>query len=183
MTRLGVQIATIDEMAQQQDLCSKPQPEALTVISGGQTGVDRGALDAALSIGAPCGGWCPAGRKAEDGPIAALYPLTEMPTPDYLARTRRNVEASDGTLIITFGVPSGGTKRTAEFCQRLNRPHLIIDAAATTVDDGVRKAVEFVKGRVVRRLNVAGPRASNEPRGYEYAFQLVSRLLARISGD
>ena len=151
----------------------------LTIMSGGQTGVDRGALDASLSVGAPCGGWCPAGRKAEDGPIPAKYPLTELPGADYLARTRKNVEESDATLIITFGAPTGGTKRTVEFCRRLRKPFLVIDAAATPVDEAVRQVLEFAKGRGVQRLNVAGPRASGEPRGYYYAFELVRRLLER----
>jgi hypothetical protein len=149
----------------------------LTIVSGGQTGVDRGALDAAMRVGAPCGGWCPAGRKAEDGPIPARYPVVELPGADYLDRNRKNVEDSDGTLIIAFGQPSGGTARTVQFCRRLQRPHLVVDAATALLDRAVHQAVEFVKGRGLRRLNVAGPRASGEPRGYDYAFELVRRLL------
>ena len=67
------------------------------IISGGQTGVDRGALDAALKASISCGGWGPKGRKAEDGPIPERYPLQELPGADYLHRTRRNVVDSDGT--------------------------------------------------------------------------------------
>ena len=77
------------------------------IVSGGQTGVDRGALDAALPRGFPCGGYCPAGRRAEDGRIPARYPLEELSSPHYQVRTRRNVEESDGTLIISCaGEPS-----------------------------------------------------------------------------
>ena len=101
----------------------------------------------------------------------------ESPSPDYLARTRKNVEDSDATLIVTFGVPSGGTRRTVEFCQRLKKPHLIIDATACPIEDATRRTVEFVKGTGVLRLNVAGPRASSETRGYDYALALVRRLL------
>ena len=151
----------------------------LVVISGGQTGVDRGALDAALEAKARCGGWCSAGREAEDGPIPARYPLEELPGAGYIQRTRKNVEESDATLIIIFGRAAGGTARTIEFCQRLGKSHLVIDAAASSIDEGVNRAVEFVKERGVQRLNVAGPRASGEPRGYAYAYALVTLLLPK----
>jgi hypothetical protein len=106
------------------------------VGAGGQTGVDRGALDAALYFGMPCGGWCPEGRQAEDGQISGRYPLTELPGAGYLARTRKNVEDSDATLIVTFGPPIGGTARVLEHCLRVGKPHLVIDATHTTAADG-----------------------------------------------
>ena len=148
----------------------------LSVISGGQTGVDRGALDAALDLGVPCGGWCPAGRAAEDGVIPARYPLTELPGAGYDQRTRKNVEDSDGTLIIIFGQASGGTARTIEFCQRLGRVHLIVDAATVPLEDPVHRGVQFVTREGIRRLNVAGPRGTGEPRGYAYAYALVRQV-------
>jgi hypothetical protein len=170
-------------MPQQQDFPGSPNAVTrVAIVSGGQTGVDRGALDAALAAGGPCGGWCPAGRRAEDGAIPARYPLTEMPSADYLARTRKNVDDSDATLVITYGAPSGGTRRTVEFCQRLKKPYLIVDAAAISIDEAIGKALEFVQGRGMHRLNVAGPRASGEPRGYDAAFQVVAGLLARHGG-
>jgi hypothetical protein len=146
------------------------------VISGGQTGVDRGALDAALSLGVHCGGWCPADRRAEDGVIPARYPVTELRGAGYDERTLRNVEDSDATLIVTFGPASGGTARTIEFCQTLGRAHLIVDAASIPLEEAVAKAVRLVREADVRRLNVAGPRASGEPRGYSYAYSLVRGL-------
>ena len=146
------------------------------VISGGQTGVDRGAHDAALGLGVPCGGWCPAGRLAEDGVIPARYPVSELRGAGYDERTRKNVENSDGTLIITFGHASGGTARTIEVCQKLGRPHLIVDAASITFAEAVWRAVRFVREEDIRGLNVAGPRASGEPRGYDYARSLVREL-------
>ena len=146
------------------------------VVSGGQTGVDRGALDAALELGVPCGGWCPAGRLAEDGVIPARYPVTELHGAGYGERTHKNVEDSDGTLIVTFGPASGGTAYTIEVCQKLARPHLIVDAASVTLGEAVCRAVRFVKEEGVGQLNVAGPRASGEPRAYEYAHALVREL-------
>jgi hypothetical protein len=148
----------------------------LRVVSGGQTGVDRGALDAALEGGVPCGGWCPAGRLAEDGVIPARYPVTELRDGGYDARTRKNVEDSDGTLIVAFGRATGGTARTIELCETLARPHLIVDAASVALEEAVRRAVRFVREEGVGQLNVAGPRASGEPRAYEYAYALVYEL-------
>jgi len=155
------------------------------VISGGQTGVDRGALDAALALGVPCGGWCPAGRAAEDGVIPARYPATELPDAGYDERTHKNVEDSDGTLIITFGGASGGTARTIQICRKLGRPHLIMDAESITFEEALRQVVRFVREEDIRRLNVAGPRASGEPRGYEYASSLVRDLCLQcgVSGS
>jgi hypothetical protein len=146
------------------------------LVSGGQTGVDRGALDAALELGVPCGGWCPAGRLAEDGVVPARYPVSELRGAGYDERTRKNVEDSDGTLIVTFGRASGGTARTLEVCRELGRPHLIVDAASITLEEAVSRAVRFVREAGVGQLNVAGPRASGEPRGYEYAHALVREL-------
>ena len=150
------------------------------VVSGGQTGVDRGALDAALSLGVPCGGWCPAGRAAEDGVIPARYPVIALPDAGYDARTVKNVEDSDGTLIIAFGRASGGTARTIDVCRKLARPHLIVDATTVTLEEAVCRAERFVSEEGIRRLNVAGPRASGEPRGYEYACSLVRGLCLRF---
>src|SRR5438552_18876277 len=94
------------------DLQLFPVDAPLVIHSGGQTGVDRAALDVALELGLPCGGWCPKGRRAEDGPIPARYPLIETSSPFYPQRTKRNVLDSDGTLILTFGCPTGGTALT-----------------------------------------------------------------------
>jgi hypothetical protein len=156
---------------------TKAKLESLTIASGGQTGVDRAALDAALAAGAACGGWCPEGRKAEDGPIPARYPLQELPGAGYLPRTRKNVEDSDATLIVTFGPVTGGTAQTVEFCRDLAKPLLLIDGALNAVEESAPRVMDFIREHGVRRLNVAGPRASGERRGYGYAFELVRTVL------
>jgi predicted Rossmann fold nucleotide-binding protein DprA/Smf involved in DNA uptake len=92
------------------------------IVSGGQTGVDRAALDIALALGIPCGGWCPRGRGAEDGVIPARYPLQETCSHDYAERTRRNVIDSDGTLILAIGALHGGTLLTAQLAEKAASP-------------------------------------------------------------
>ena len=163
------------------DLTRTLKTYELIIISGGQTGVDRGALDAALDTGTACGGWCPEKRLAEDGTIEPRYPLQELAGAGYTARTRMNVVDSDGTLVITFGTATGGTARTLEFCRKLGKPSLIIDAALTPVGDAAREAAAFIREQRIRRLNVAGPRASREERGYAYAFGTVTRLISEYA--
>jgi hypothetical protein len=114
------------------------------IISGGQTGVDRGALDAALDAGFPCGGSCPKGRKAEDGPIHPRYPLTEMPTAEYPPRTRRNVMDADGTLILFWRDLTGGTRETLRVAEALGKPVLTLDLAAKPVGIAAVEAAAFV---------------------------------------
>ena len=149
------------------------------IISGGQTGVDRGALDAALAAGARCGGYCPAGRLAEDGRIPRRYPLIETAGPKYRERTFRNVSASDGTLIICPGLPRSGTALTHAACGSLDRPCLVVDAAVEDVRHAADRAAGFVVAGHIQRLNVAGPRASEWPAGHGYAMTVVSDLLSR----
>lgn len=91
------------------------------IISGGQTGADRAALDAALACGLPIGGWCPRGRRAEDGQIPARYPLVETPSRDYRQRTRWNVRDSDFTLVFVIGSLGGGSKFTTEVAERMGK--------------------------------------------------------------
>jgi hypothetical protein len=130
------------------------------VVSGGQSGVDRAALDAAGALGLPLGGWCPRGRKAEDGPIDPSYPLAETPDQDYAQRTEWNVRDADGTLVLTRGRPSGGTAFTIAVARRLGRPLLVLDLEKGPAPDEVRRWVE-ASGFAV--LNVAGPRESQRP--------------------
>jgi hypothetical protein len=147
------------------------------IISGGQTGVDRGALDAALELGFPCGGWCPADRRAEDGVIPPAYPLTALPTAGYPERTRQNVCDSDGTVILAPRRLTGGTRLTQTICRELHRPCGVIDASSTSAEDAAAGIARFVQIHGIRTLNVAGPRASGWPLGDRYARLTILGLL------
>jgi hypothetical protein len=149
------------------------------VVSGGQTGVDRAALDAALALHVPCGGWCPRGRLAEDGPIDRRYPLAETPEEDYAVRTEWNVRDSDGTLVLTHGRPSGGTALTIAVARRLGRPLLVLDLAGAPAPAAARRWVE-AEGIAV--LNVAGPRESQRPGIHRRARRYLERALTSIRG-
>src|SRR5262245_38159787 len=156
-----------------------PRQMLRKIVSGGQTGVDRGALDAALAARFPCGGWCPEGRLAEDGAIADCYPITVLAGAGYEERTLRNVLDSDGTAILCPGKLEGGTRLTAEYCAGHGKPCLVIDAHAALPNEAAREIAAFIGRERIRVLNLAGPRASKWPAAREYAFDVVSRLLGR----
>jgi Circularly permutated YpsA SLOG family len=132
----------------------------IKIVSGGQTGVDRAALDVALELGFPCGGWCPKGRRAEDGTIPERYPLQETPTDAYPERTEWNVRDSDATLILTRGKPDRGTALTVKLARRLKKPYRIVDLAAADAADAIHT---WLISQRVTTLNVAGPRESSQP--------------------
>lgn len=150
------------------------------IISGGQTGADRAALDAALDIQFPCGGWCPQGRLAEDGPLTTAYPLEELPNAGYRQRTIKNIESSDGTAIFYFGSPTGGTELTLEKCMRLGKPYQLIDALEITTDRAAQILWSFVKESQVSVLNVAGPRESSHPGTYAFVREVMGTLLGSV---
>jgi hypothetical protein len=130
------------------------------IVSGGQTGVDRAGLDVAIALGMPHGGWCPKGRKAEDGTIPTIYQLKETPKTDYTQRTEWNVRDSDGTLILTRGQPTGGTATTIKLAAAHDKPCLVIDLLSSPARESVSA---WVAGNDIRVLNVAGPRESGCP--------------------
>jgi hypothetical protein len=146
----------------------------IKIISGGQTGVDRAALDAAMELGLPCGGWCPLGRLAEDGVIASHYPLQETPSAEYSVRTHWNVRDSDGTLILTSGEPKGGTAFTITTAGRLKKPCLILDLTAQSDPSTVHT---WITSSGIHILNVAGPRESTRPGIYAQAKAFLVAVL------
>lgn len=150
----------------------------IKIISGGQTGADRAALDVALKLRIPCGGWCPADRRAEDGVIPDRYPLTPLAKAGYRQRTRQNVRDSDGTVILSLGPLTGGSKATACDCRQFGKPCLIIDAKLTTSGEAAILLAVFLLRHRIHTLNVAGPRASGQPGIYAYVVDVLMHLLA-----
>ncbi|NJO55269.1 MAG: molybdenum cofactor carrier [Rhodospirillales bacterium] len=130
------------------------------IVSGGQTGVDRAALDIAIALGIGCGGWVPRGRRAEDGTIASHYPVRECRSSSYGVRTRLNVRDTDGTLILCRGRPSGGTSLTLAIARELARPVRVVDLDHPDEPASVRT---WIANQRVKVLNVAGPRESGNP--------------------
>jgi len=151
----------------------------IRIVSGGQTGADRGALDAARAAGVPIGGWVPRGRWAEDGPVPAAYDgLRETASADPAERTRRNVLDSDGTLIVSHGPPGGGTALTRSVAEALGKPCLWLDLDVLSAEDAVARALAWMSRHAIETLNVAGPRASEDPRGYDSTRAVIGALLA-----
>ena len=145
------------------------------IISGGQTGVDRAALDIAIELGIPHGGYCPKGRRAEDGIIPSKYNLIEHSSAQYAGRTIENVLSSDGTLILHIGIISNGTALTKAFCIQREKPILIINIS----DDLNLSRLNFnrwIKENIIKSLNVAGPRES-EGEIYNISKNVLLHLL------
>ena len=176
----------------------------MKIISGGQTGVDRAALDLALKHGIACGGWCPAGRLDEFGRIPDRYPLNELKpenkegrSPDrpggletaapwqqggiFAERTLANVRDSEGTIIIYSGQLRGGTEYTVECCKQLPLPHQLIDASKLSTEEASRLISDFVGTNRIDILNVAGPRQSEWAEGYDYAFRALEAFVTLCS--
>lgn len=144
------------------------------IVSGGQTGADRAGLDVAISWGFPHGGWCPKGRKAEDGIIGGQYQLVETPSASYLQRTEWNVRDSDATVIFTIAATlTGGSKRTAEFAAKHSKPFLHLPRSSPSTTNPALILQHFVKENGVRVLNVAGTRGSKEPDVWKFAYETL----------
>lgn len=150
------------------------------VISGGQTGVDRAGLDAAMEAGIPIGGYCPKGRLAEDGTIPDKYPLIELESPESYYRTEKNVLQSDGTLIINKGELTQGTKLTVDFCVQYGKPRLVVQLDAEKPVEPAH-VMRWIKAQLISTLNIAGPRESKFPEGvFADARTFLDRLFALL---
>src|SRR3990167_7804675 len=155
------------------------------IISGGQTGVDRAALDVAIFLNIPHGGWCPYGRLAEDGLISQHYRVKETPAPTiqenqdptfiYKKRTLLNVQDSDGTLILIKQAPMAGTLYTIEMAKKFKKPYLIVNLLRQDTIDSISHWIS--KNNIVE-LNIAGPRASESSGIYELAYQFLHKALS-----
>jgi hypothetical protein len=160
-------------------LSSKENSMIKLIISGGQTGVDRAALDAAISQNIPHGGKCPKGRLAEDGPIDTIYHLVETDSADPAVRTVLNIKNSDATLIIVPSLPlkiTDGTVLTIDTVKNLHKKHLIIDLSSEfSADDIVKWAIE----NDVTILNIAGPRESSTPGIYNESLALLKQVFSQ----
>lgn len=154
--------------------------KVLKIISGGQTGVDRAALDVALWHGIKCGGWCPDGRLDEFGKIPDHYPVQELEGGGSAERTFQNVKDSDGTVILYSIELRSGTEQTIRFCIELERPHQPIDASRIATEDAAKVIADFVRKNKIDTLNVAGSRESEWPEGYDYAFRALDILLTAL---
>ena len=153
----------------------------MKIISGGQTGIDRAALDVALKHGIECGGWCPAGRLDEFGRIPDKYPVRELEHGSFAERTLQNAKDSNGTIVIFREELRGGTEYTVACCKQLERPYRLIDAAEIPSDQAAAQIAEFVRAHKIDILNVAGPRESEWPGGYGYVFQALELFLRNFA--
>ena len=153
----------------------QPLARLQRIVSGGQTGVDRAALDLAIARGLPHGGWCPSGRRAADGPLPSRYQLRETASTGYRQRTRANVADSDGTLIIYSGTLTGGSLLTDAFTRKLGKPGFLWSLQG----DAVAQQAAFyawLTSHSIRVLNIAGPSDTSCPGIYEQAYDLLEWL-------
>jgi hypothetical protein len=149
-----------------------------TIMSGGQTGADRGALDAALDCGVAIGGWIPQGRRAEDGVIEDRYStLKETDSPHYEDRSRFNVRDSDATLILTHGALHGGSRYTRDVAEEMGKPFMHVDLEQFPHELAVTMVREWLEPLEGETLNVAGPRESSDGKIYKAVKKVITDLL------
>lgn len=152
----------------------------MKIVSGGQTGVDRAALDVALKRGIDCNGWCPEGRLDESGWIPERYPVKELPNGGFAERTSANVRDSDGTVIFHCGPLGGGTELTMQCCAEYKRPRLLLNAEIIAPLEAANVIQYFVEKLNIETLNIAGPRESEWPQGYAYVFTVLDAWFSSV---
>ncbi len=146
------------------------------IISGGQTGADQAALDAAIKLDIPHGGWIPRGRLTENGPLPEKYGLRETRSSSYPERTEKNVQQADGTVIISRGPLTGGSEYTRQMAVKHARPWLHINLEKTSAFQAASAINEWIKLNKIETLNVAGPRASKDPKIYREVFGIIESV-------
>ncbi|HYK46775.1 MAG TPA: putative molybdenum carrier protein [Parafilimonas sp.] len=149
----------------------------MKIISGGQTGVDRAALDVALELHIECGGFCPKGRKSEDGMIPEKYPLIETATEEYSERTRLNIKEADATFVLIDRQADKGALLTIELCKTHNKKLMEADLSGR-VDD--KQVVQWILNNKITILNIAGSRETSSPGIYEKAYRLLRKVMIEI---
>ena len=142
--------------------------------------MDRAALDVALRRGTECGGWCPARRLDEFGKIPDHYPVQELQGGSFAERTLQNVKDSDATVVIYLAELRGGTEQSVRFCVELERPYQLIDASTIATEDAAKLIVDFVRKNKIDILNIAGPRQSEWPEGYDYVSRVLDIFLTDL---
>ncbi len=153
------------------------------IVTGGQTGADAAALDAAIELNIPHGGWIPKGRKTETGPLCNKYQLQEMPTGSYKKRTEQNVIDSDGTVIFSHGRLSDGSLKTYNYAKKHNKPCLHLDMTRFSVDEAVKEILHWIEENSLQVLNVAGPRESKDPEIYNVVKEVLIKTLTENLAD
>ena len=156
-----------------------PYLDSLTLVSGGQTGVDRAALDYCLDHRMSCGGWCPQSRKAEDGTIPLKYPVKELPGTSYKKRTAANVRDSDATVIIFFREMIGGTLKSFEFVRKMEKPFLLLDMSVLDPSSAADRLLRFFGKYHPQTINFSGPRQSDWPEAYTTCYQILQNAFSR----
>lgn len=161
-------------------MAKKPYLDRITFVSGGQTGIDRAMLDFCLENGIRCGGWCPEGRKAEDGIIPLRYPVKALPGATNNRRTAANVKESDATVIIYHREMTGGTLKSFEFIQKHHKSFLLLDMSVLTDETAATKLGKFLERFRPSTVNFSGPRKSDWKEGYDQCRVILQHLFHQM---
>jgi hypothetical protein len=149
---------------------------SVIIVSGGQTGADRAGLDFAIANGLPHGGWCPSGRRAEDGPLHERYRMRETEGEGYRQRTKRNVTDSDATLIFNLGELSDGSLATLRLAERAGKPVRVVALDVVDLAAEIENVREWLAMHTIAVLNIAGPRESKRPGVYRQTMDFLQAV-------